>query len=335
MADNRVLYISTERGLARARLNGTLDALEPLGLEKIGRLTSVVVDHRDPHRLFIGTGRGGVFRSDDGGAHWRPMNNGLFYQEVSSLAQHPATGELYAGTRPASIFRSSDYGESWTNFDKLHALKETKDWTWPNPPHYPHVRHIGLAKDDPKVILGAVEEGWLVRSTDGGESWANLKDGTEYDAHTVYVMPDNPKVVLSTSGKGAWRSNDGGDHFSDANAGLRSRYLAHLAFHPAAPRTLFTAGAEVPPPKWRRPEGCRSQIYRSDDQGQSWTTLTGGLPNDMRAAPRIVAGDTVSPGWVMVGMQDGVLWMSRDSGESFRAIASGLPAIHGLTSVAP
>ena len=334
MDARRTLYISTERGILRGALNGTLDNIRPIGLENAGRIWSVVVDHRDPRRLYAGTSRGGVFCSEDRGERWLAINNGLFYQEVSSLAQHPVTGELYVGTRPASIFKSGDYGESWQNCDGLHSLPETKDWTWPNPPHFPHVRDIGLSRDDPNLVLGAVEEGWVVRSTDGGRSWANLTRGTEFDSHTIKVMPGNGKVLISTSGTGVYRSEDGGDHFVPANDGIACRYLAHLAFHPAEPALLFTAGAEVPPPRWRRPEGCRSQFYRSDDQGRRWQKLKNGLPDDLRAAPRTVAGDAEAPGWVMVGMQDGALWLSRDHGDSFREIAAGLPAIHGLTSVA-
>lgn len=333
MNAQRTLYISTERGLMCGRLNGTLEDLQPLGLANHGRVWSVVVDHRNPRRLYAGTNRGGVFRSEDRGETWREMNNGLYYKEVSSLAQHPVTGELYVGTRPASIFKSTDYGESWSNFDGLHALEGTKDWTWPHPPYYPHVKGIGLARGNPNLILGAIEEGWLVRSTDGGASWANLTDGPEFNSHTISAMPDNENVLISTSGKGVYRSEDGGDHFAPANTGLHSRYLAQLAFHPDEPRLLFTAGAEVPPPQWRRPEGCRSQFYRSEDQGRSWQALKGGLPNDMPAAPRVVAGDTAAPGWVMVGMQDGALWLSRDHGELFAKVATGLPALFGLTSV--
>jgi photosystem II stability/assembly factor-like uncharacterized protein len=333
MSDRRLLYISTANGLLRGDLNGSLDHIVPMGIGNLGRVGPVVVDHRNPRRLYVGTGRGGVLCSEDGGERWRPLNNGLYYQEVSSLAQHPVTGELYAGTRPAAIFRSSDYGASWSNLEGMLALEESIDWTWPHPPHYPHVKDIGLSRTEPKIILGAIEEGWLVRSTDGGKSWDNLKAGTEFDSHTVKVMPDNPKVLISTSGQGAYRSEDGGDHFVPANDGMRSRYLAHLAFHPAEPNLLFTAGAEVPPPEWRRPEGCRSQIYRSDNQGRSWHALTGGLPADMPAAPRTVAGDVERPGWVLVGMQDGALWMSRDHGDSFRKVASGMPPIFGLTAV--
>lgn len=334
MDARRTLYISTERGLFRGNLNGKVDDLRPLGLEKFGRMWSVVVDHRNPRRLYLGTSRGGVLCSDDAGERWREINEGLFYKEVSSIAQHPVTGELYVGTRPASIFKSSDYGASWQNCDGLHSLPETKDWTWPNPPHYPHVRDIGLSRDDPNLVLGAVEEGWVVRSTDGGRSWTNLKAGTEFDSHTIKVMPGNSRVLISTSGTGVYRSEDGGDHFVAANDGIRSRYLAQLAFHPAEPAVLFTAGAEVPPPGWRRPEGCRSQFYRSGDQGRSWHALKGGLPADMPKAPRTVAGDAEAPGWVMVGMQDGALWLSRDHGDSFRQVAAGLPTIYGLTSVA-
>jgi photosystem II stability/assembly factor-like uncharacterized protein len=333
MDASRTLYISTERGLMRGRLNGRLMDLRPLGLDRYGRVWSVVADHRNPSRLYAGTTRGGVFRSDDAGETWHKKSEGLYYQEVSCLVQHPVTGELYVGTRPASIFKSSDSGESWTNFDGLHALDGTEHWTFPHAPFFPHVKAIGLASGNPKLILGAIEEGWLVRSTDGGATWANLTDGPEFDSHTVNAMHDNANVLISTSGKGAYRSEDGGDHFTPANDGLHSRYLAQLAFHPDAPQLLFTAGAEVPPPEWRRSEGCRSQFYRSENQGRSWQALKGRLPNDMRAAPRIVAGDSLASGWVMIGMQDGELWLSRDFGESFDRIATGLPALFGLTSV--
>ena len=334
MDATRSLYVSTERGLMRGQINGTLRDLRPLGLERCGRVWSVVVDHQIPSRLYAGTTRGGVFRSDDAGETWQKKNEGLYYLEVSCVVQHPTTGELYVGTRPASIFKSSDSGETWSNFDALHALKEMEHWTFPNAPFFPHVKAIGLSAGNPNLILGAIEEGWLARSTDGGATWTNLRDGPEFDSHTVYSMPDDEKVLISTSGKGAYRSEDGGDHFTPANDGLHSRYLAQVAFHPDAPQVLFTAGAEVPPPRWRRAEGCRSEIYRSENQGRSWRALKGGLPNDMRAAPRIVAGDSVAPGWIMVGMQDGDLWLSRDFGESFQCIAARLPALFGLTTAA-
>ena len=169
------------------------------------------------------------------------------------------TGELYVGTRPASIFKSLDSAKAGA-ISTGSARWRGQGLDLRTPPYYPHVKGIGLARGNPNVILGAIEEGWLVRSTDGGASWANLTDGPEFNSHTISAMPDNENVLISTSGKGVFRSEDGGDHFAPANNGLHSQYLAQLAFHPDEPRLLFTAGAEAAAPAIARsrPEGCRS-----------------------------------------------------------------------------
>src|SRR4029077_11729021 len=134
------------------------------------------------------------------------------------------------------------------------------------PPHVSHVKGLALCPDDPSVILGAIEEGWIVRSQDGGKSWQNIKEGVEFDAHSVAVMPDNPAVVIATSGQGVYKSSNGGDSFVESRQGLDCRYMAQLVYHAARPRVLFSAAAAVPPPLGRRPEGAKSAFYRSENQ---------------------------------------------------------------------
>src|SRR5206468_2821856 len=121
-----------------------------------------------------------------------------------------------------------DGGESWTDCEQLRTLPTTVDWTFPNPPHVAHVKEMALCADDPALVLGAVEEGWLVRSKDGGQTWENIKDVVDFDSHAVSYMPDNPQVVIACTGQGMFRSTDGGDHFVDANNGLTRRYLAPI-----------------------------------------------------------------------------------------------------------
>jgi photosystem II stability/assembly factor-like uncharacterized protein len=101
---------------------------------------------------------------------------------------------------------------------------------------------------------------------------------------------------------------------------------------------VFTAAAAVPPPGWSRPEGAHSAVYRSGDQGKTWARLTGGLPEDMTAAPRAVAGDPVDPDAVCIGMTDGTIWLTEDGGESFRSalrMATQGPGVRaaGVTSL--
>ena len=323
------LMLATGNGVFLAEDNGVGYEPRPLGLEGRGIVRWIVADPFDPGRAWAATERAGVWRTDDGGATWAEKNEGLVYKHCLSLALHPATGDLYVGTEPACIFRSTDGGESWVELETLRRLGTRKDWTFPGPPYVAHVRGIGLSASDPDVVFGAVEEGWLVRSSDGGESWVNIKEGTEFDSHTVTVLPDGGTVV-SASGHGLYRSTDGGETFAQSDAGIAHPYLINVAVHPDRPNVLFTAGAEVPPPGWRRPEGAGAGFYRSEDGGESWTRLTGGLPERIGPAPRSIAVDPASPETVFVGLNDGALWASRDGGEGFSRVASNLPPIVGI-----
>lgn len=315
----RTLLIGTANGAFRAEMNGGEPRVEALGLDDVGGLRCpLVVDCHDPNVLFAGTVSAGVLRSDDGGRTWQAMNDGLSKLEIWWLEQHPVTGDLWAGTSPASMFKSDHGGKHWRECDQVQALPRVPEWTFPNPPHIPHVKHISLRAEDPSDILAAVEEGWLIRSRDGGATWQNLTEGTEFDSHTAYFMPDDPRVIISTSGSGVYRSEDGGASFAASDAGLDRRYMAHLVVNASRPRTVFTAAAAVPPPGWSRPEGAHSAVYRSLDQGRQWARLTGGLPEDLPAAPRAVAGDPSDAETVCVGMTDGTVWLTEDGGESFR-----------------
>jgi photosystem II stability/assembly factor-like uncharacterized protein len=327
----RILYIGTVEGLYQAEpANGTYKT-RSLGLQGQGALRSpVVVDWHDPRRVYAATSRGGVFRSDDRGQSWREINSGVLYKEAWSLVQHPTTGELVLGTGPSSVFKSHDGGDSWVDCEQLRSLPETIDWTFPQPPHVSHVKGLALCSGDPLLIFGAIEEGWLIRSKDGGKSWENIKEGTEFDSHSVAVMPDDPSVVIATSGKGFYVSEDGGDHFSKTGAGLNHRYMAQAAFHPSKPKVFFTAAAAVPPPFWRRPEGADTAFYRSEDRGASWTRLEGGLPEYFKVAPRAVAGDPEDSNSFVFGMTGGNVWMTDNGGDSFREVVTGLPQVMSL-----
>jgi photosystem II stability/assembly factor-like uncharacterized protein len=333
MATQRDIYISTNDGLYRGKVNGGIMDVDVIGLVGMGTLRApVIVDVKNPNTLYVGTRRAGMLRSDDAGKTWRETNNGLIYKEVWSLAQHPTTGELYAGTGPAAVFRSNDGGENWSFSEQLHSLPETIEWTFPNPPHIAHIKGFGLSKNDPNMVYAAIEEGYLIRSKDGGTTWQTLHTGTTIDSHTVSVMPDNPNVLVSASGNGIFRSEDAGDHFVLSSDGLTREYVSQIVFHENEPNLMFTAAAAVPPRDWRRPEGADTGFFRSEDQGRSWKQLAGnGLPDHMVAAPRGTAGFPDRAGTFLAAMNDGSVWMTDDYGEHFKQAVKGLPPVYGIT----
>ena len=325
-----IVYIATVNGVYRAeQVAGSWVSRNP-GLENLGPVTAPVLDPEFPERVFAGTIRAGIFRTRDGGATWKEINLGLSSQEVWSLSRHPVTGVLYAGTSPAALFKSTDDGDRWTECDQIKHLPDRKSWSFPPAPHIPHIKQIALSEDDPSLVFAAVEEGWVIRSRDGGVTWKNLKEGVSFDAHCVWISPEDPSLLICTSGEGVYRSTNGGESFVESNNGLDRTYMSPVVGHLARPRILFTAAAEVPPPFWNRPEGASSAVFRSEDSGSSWTRLTDGLPDPIRPAIRAIEIHPENPDYILLGMFDGTLWVSPNGGRSFRKILEGLPSITGL-----
>jgi photosystem II stability/assembly factor-like uncharacterized protein len=302
-----------------------------LGLRGAGGVRAVLVDHRDSERLFAGTAARGVLRSTDRGRTWHDVNRGIVHQDIFSLAQHPLTGLLYAGTEPANVYRSPDGGDSWVDAPALRALPETKDWCFPRPPHIAHVRHIALRDDDPLDVCCAIEDGWLVRSRDGGESWTQVTKGVDCDAHTVTFMPDDPSVVYAATGNFGYRSTDGGTSFASASAGMDRGYMAGIVVHPARPRVLLTVAASHSPPSWRTERGGDTAVYRSEDQGVTWSRVRHGLPDHEAAGCWSVAGDPHDPDTALFGLFDGTVWVTTDGARSFRLLARLDGAVRAIT----
>jgi photosystem II stability/assembly factor-like uncharacterized protein len=305
-----------------------------LGLQNTGGFRApVVVDCADPTRVYAGTTRAGMFRSDDAGSTWREINQGIIYKDIWSLVQHPVTGTLYAGTSPAGVFRSDDRGETWQASEALWQLPTTRRWCGPIPPFVSRLKDLALSEGDPDLLFGAIEEGWVVRSRDGGSTWEQVDNGIPHDTHTVRFVPGSPATLVLGTQDGWLRSTDSGDSWTFANDGLEGRTYtpAPLVTRTSRPGVLFSSVTAVGPGDWRRAEGGDAAFCRSDDAGQSWKTLTTGLPQPMAAIPRAIAGNPTNPDGYVAGSTDGCLWAT-DDGESFQALVGGLPGVMTLTS---
>ena len=112
---------------------------------------------------------GGVFKTEDGGASWRPVADLLENIAISTLAMDPDDPDvIYAGTgegffngdavRGLGIFKSTNGGESWVQ------LEETV-FPWVASFAFHYVNKIAISPDDPKRIYAATRTGVCVTST--------------------------------------------------------------------------------------------------------------------------------------------------------------------------
>jgi photosystem II stability/assembly factor-like uncharacterized protein len=269
------------------------------------------------------TDAGALWRRDAAG--WRLINERAVADEIWSFAADPRLpGRIYLGVSPALMHRSDDDGQTWTACESLKQMPGYETWTFPPPPHVPHVRSIAL---DPDVVGGVyigVEEGGVFRSPDGGDTWESLNEGLYWDVHTV-VPADKGQDVYATTGAGFHFSADAGAHWE--HVPLPHRYTVPL-LATRAHRSLLTVAAEGPPPTWSN--GVNGAIYKSSDGGRSWRRLTSGLPEKLdRMASSLIEDDA---GRITAAFGGQVL-RSDDVGEGWQLIAEDLPDVRSLVAV--
>jgi photosystem II stability/assembly factor-like uncharacterized protein len=291
--------------------------------------SAVVADPRVIERVWVATGGGGVFRSDDRGATWSP--SGLEGENLTSITPSPARDNLiWAGTEPSAIWRSEDGGENWDRCADLETLPSSPEWSFPPRPDTHHVRWIASHPAAPERLWVAIEAGALIRTTDGGRSWTDRVPGGPYDTHELAVHPDAPDVLRSAAGDGYFESRDGGETWTSPMVGLDVGYLRSVAIDPRDPEVVLVSAATHAHKAYvaGRSDG---RLYRREGNGR-WQRVTDGWPDP----PHTVAPLLVAVPW------SGELWAaderglhrSSDGGASWRQVVALEETPHHIRGLA-
>jgi photosystem II stability/assembly factor-like uncharacterized protein len=282
--------------------------------------------------LFAGTHGLGVARSDDGGLTWKLANAGLSHFDVWVVKVERLGGRerLFAGTLPAHLFVSDDGAASWRELTALREVPSAPSWSFPPPPHQGHVLDIGVLEE--KLYVG-IEVGALLRSDDGGASFAELPvnpDVSEVDIHRMVLHPKRPRRIIAATGWGMIESRDGGATWRKGAPLPGIDYPIPLVAHPDDPDLLFVAGGEGWPPNWYQIGRSRAKIARSRDGGASWQRLLGGLPDGQRPTFGGLALEAWNGGYaVFAADTDGQIYESGDGGERWSVVAEAAAVSKG------
>jgi photosystem II stability/assembly factor-like uncharacterized protein len=288
----------------------------------------LAVDPANPDTVYAGLREGGVQRTRDGGRTWHDC--ALPEPGVFSLAVSAADGAVYAGTEPSRLFRSDDGGEHWRDLEALLDLPSRPTWRFPPRPWTSHVRWIAPSPHVPELILVGIELGGLMRSSDGGESWEDHRPGAQRDVHSLAWHPRVRGRAYEAGGGGAAFSEDAGESWRPADEGRDRHYTWSVAVDPEDAEVWYVS-ASTGPFAAHGAGDPQARIYRRRG-GEPWRALAGGLPEPLPAMPyALVAAD----GRLFAGLADGVIWESRDGGESWTAavVQGEVPALNALACV--
>ncbi len=344
------LLIGTRRGLFIARADDARTAWTFSAPQLVGReVYWACLDARDG-TLWAATSHkvwgAHLHRSADLGVNWQLCEATPHHADARGVdaiwcvAPGPAhaPGLLYAGIEPAGLFCSMDGGASWTALEGLHAHPTTATWQPAGGSLALHSIHIDPR--DARRLWCAVSAGGVYRSDDGGATWAPKNAGVRADfqpgpapeagqcVHKLLLHPARPDRLYQQNHCGTWRSDDGGEEWTEITPGLPSDFGYALAIDPADPDALFVVPEESS--QMRTTVDGRLRVYRSRDAGATWVALERGLPQQnawVSLLREALANDTLDPLGVYFGTSSGHLFASRDAGDSWTLIAGFLPRI--------
>jgi photosystem II stability/assembly factor-like uncharacterized protein len=290
----------------------------------------VALDPADPAHVYAATFDDGLLVSGDGGASWAPPEQGPNEGRVMSVAVSGSVA--YAGTEPSNLYRASDGGRVWELLPALREIPSEPQWSFPPRPYTHHVSTIAPHPTNRDALFVGIELGGVMRTFDGGETWADHNPQAHSDAHRLRTHSLAPDRVYEVAGQGIALSDDRGARWRRLEGGLDRHYAWAITIDPADPDLWYVSVSRGPFAAHGAGDG-ESVLLRSGPDGWSRIDTWGNSP-ELRRMPYALATLPEQPGSLLVGLRGGTLLLSDDRGESWARLEVELPDVVDLT-VAP
>lgn len=287
--------------------------------------------------VFAGVHNGGLHRSFDDGVSWTQADHGITVPHVYSLGyrEEEQRVTLYVGTEPVGLFRSRDMGANWEELPSITSVPNNDRWSFPPPPHHAHTKGFLFDPRDPATIYVTIEQGALLKTVDGGETWRELEEFSRpddewyKDVHRLLSKPTNPDEIYMLTGIGLYCSYDAGETWvRRTDQTFRIGYPDQLIMSPHDDDLMFMCGAGGNPISWRKSHHATGWVLKTHDGGRTWQDANQGLPVMARSNIEAFTAAYYPDGYELyAGNTDGEVYASRDEGETWTLIADQLEPV--------
>ena len=275
--------------------------------------------------------------------------SGPFGGTATTVAVDPKDANtVLAGGMSSLLFQSTNAGQSWQLLDlpKLVLSEVTSVLVDPgNSDHY----LVGM--------IAAADAG-LFESFDGGKSWKQSKDISDFGVRALAAAPSDPTRFVAGTQRGVWLSLNSGKKWSRISdpENLEMQGITAVAIDTQNPDIIYAGTSHLP---WRTTDGGKtwqsihegmiddsdvfsiyvdpqipskifasacSGIYSSEDRGAAWHKLMG-IPNTSRRThvvrfePGTCCGDPNLSGAVYAGTTTG-LFRSLNDGRTWKTLTN-------------
>jgi len=270
-----------------------------------GRISDFAVNPKNSAEYYVASSSGGVWKTVNAGTTYTPIFDGQGSYSIGCVALDPTNPSVvWVGSGENNNQRSVSYG------DGVYK-SENGGKTWKNMglKNSEHIANVVVDPTDPNIVyVAAYGPVWsdggdrgVYKSTDGGETWNNVKSVSAYTGCNNLIMdPRNPKVlyaafhqrqrkVYTYIGGGpesaVFKTTDGGATWKKLE-GLPGGEVGRIGIDisPVNPDVLY-AVVEA--------KEAAGGVYRSADRGASWekmgpTTTSGNYYQEMTCDPKDV-----------------------------------------------
>lgn len=192
-------------------------------------LHTIVLDPSNAKRIYIAISAAGAFRTDDGGATWKPINKGLKSQYIPDpdaevghcvhrIAMNPKRPNVLFMQKHWDVLRTDNAGDTWTEVSG--NLPTDFGFAIDVHAHEPETVYVVPIKSDSEhfPLDGKLR---VYRSRSGGNDWEALTNGLPQRDCYVNVLRDAMAVdtletcgvYFGTTGGQVYCSPDAGDNW--------------------------------------------------------------------------------------------------------------------------